>query len=274
MTIILEGRKLACKREEKLKIEIKKLEIKPKLAVVLVGDDPASRIYVREKEKAAKRVGIEFEKKVFSARVEEMEVYQYINSINRDEKIHGIVVQLPLPAKFDPFWMVCKIDPLKDVDCLTPENLGSLMLGKPYFLPAVVKAVIEIIGNWKLEIGNSNVVIVGAGNLVGKPLAIHLKNLGATVILCDEYTKNLGEQTKKAEILVSATGQPNLIKGQMIKKGSVVIDAGAPRGDVDFAEGQKVASFITPVPGGVGPLTVVCLLENVLLATQRQVLLQ
>jgi methylenetetrahydrofolate dehydrogenase (NADP+)/methenyltetrahydrofolate cyclohydrolase len=161
------------------------------------------------------------------------------------------------------FKILSAINPLKDVDCLTPENFGLLAMGKPRFLPATVKAILEIIKVSGFRLQASSIVIVGASNIVGKPLALHLSNLGATVTICRSKTKNLEKYTRQADLLVSATGVPKLIKKDMVKKKAIVIDVGFPVGDVDFENVSKVASFITPVPGGVGPLTVVCLLENV-----------
>lgn len=258
---IFDGRKLAQEREEELRKKLKKLGFKPKLVSLVIGNDEASHLYLSLKEKAAQRVGILFEKKVFPADADEKEIYQSLKACNLDKQIHGIIIQMPVPKKFDLFWLVSKIDPEKDVDCLTPENLGLLFLGKPIFLPAVVKAILLVLEGIKLK--GKEVVIVGAGDLVGKPLAIHLKNLGATVVLCDEYTKNLSQWTKKGEILVAATGVEGLIKKEMVKPGAIVIDVGSPQPEVD--EGVKeVASLVTPVPGGIGPLTIVCLLENLL----------
>lgn len=279
MTIIFDGKKLAAEKEKILAKQgatfRKKFGIPPKLVAIIVGGNPASRLYLKVKEKAAKRVGIDFEKKEFPVSADPEQVILQIKNLNSDESIHGILVQLPLPKKLSiihyPLSIIGAIAPSKDVDCLTPGNLGRLMIGQPRFLPATVKAVIEIItirdrnSFASLEdLKGKNVVVVGAGNLVGKPLAIHLKNLGATVTVCDEFTKNLAEFTKKAEILISATGIPGLIKKEMVKKGAVVIDVGSPKPDVDFKNVAQVASFITPVPGGVGPMTVVSLLENLL----------
>ena len=272
MVKIIDGRKLALVKEKQLAYDVaefkKKYQRTPKLVSILIGDNPASKLYLSLKEKAARRVGIEFEKKQFSVNKAEKEIYKFIRKKNLDETVSGIMVQMPLPKKFNPFWLVAKIDPEKDVDCLTPENLGLVAMGKPIFLPATVKAILEVIRNLKLEIRNSAVAVVGASNIVGKPLTLHFSNLGATVTLCRSKTKNLAHFTQEADILVSATGVPGLIKAKMVKKGAVVVDVGSPKGDVDFEEVKKVASFITPVPGGVGPLTVICLLENVLVAVK------
>lgn len=264
MTVIFDGKKFAQEKEKKLKAEIKKLKIKPKLVVVLVGDDPASRLYVELKKEAAERVGIDFELKKFKKSVSQDSIIAYIQEKNGEKAISGIMVQLPLPKNFDEFKIRRSIHPFKDVDCLHPKNLGMLMLGKPLFYPAAVKAVLEILTQGVLP-GTPlrcEAVIVGASNLVGKPLSLVLSNLGATVTLCRSTTRNLAKHTKMADILVSATGKPGLIKKEMVKKGAVVIDVGETKGDVEEDVAQ-VASFLTPVPGGVGPVTVVSLLENV-----------
>jgi len=258
MADIFDGQKLAKEKEEKLKAEIKKVKIKPKLVVVLVGDDPASRLYVELKKEAAERVGIDFELKKFKKSISQDSIIAYIQEKNGEKATSGIMVQLPLPKNFDEFKIRRSIHPFKDVDCLHPKNLGMLLLGKPTYYPAAVKAVLAIIKNLK----GRKVVIVGASNLVGKPLAMVLSNLGATVTLCRSTTRNLAKHTKMADILVSATGKPGLIKKEMVKKGAVVIDVGETKGDVEEDVAQ-VASFLTPVPGGVGPVTVVSLLENV-----------
>jgi methylenetetrahydrofolate dehydrogenase (NADP+)/methenyltetrahydrofolate cyclohydrolase len=275
MVKIIDGRKLASKKEEKLTRAVtafkKKYRVSPKLVSLLVGDNPASQLYLKLKEKAAKKVGILFEKRQFQADEKQKTIYQYLREKNLDETVSGIMVQLPLPPKIDPFWLVAKIDPERDVDCLTPENLGLLMMAKPIFLPATVKAIMAIIEDARYRVEGAHVVVIGGSNIVGKPLTIHLSNLGATVTVCRSRTKNLARFTREADILISATGRSELIKGKMVKKGAVVIDVGSPQGDISFDEVKKVASFITPVPGGVGPLTVTCLLENVLAAASSLV---
>lgn len=263
--ILFDGKKIAFKKEEKLKLkvgELLKKGIIPKLVSIMIGENPESEVYLRLKGEAAERVGIKLEVVRFSEEVKSKKVIKYIEKLNKDPKVHGIMAQLPLPEKLK---ILGAIAPSKDVDCLTPENLGLLMMGKPRFLPAVVKAVIEIIENLK----GKNVCVVGASNLVGKPLAMILLSLGATVTICQDTTKNLCEFTKKADILISATGVPGLIKKEMVKPEAVLIDVGEKRvgnkvlGDVD-KKIKEVASFLTPVPGGVGPVTVVCLLENLI----------
>jgi len=258
MAIIFDGKKFAQEQEKKLKARVKKLKIKPKLVVVLVGDDPASQVFVRVKKEAAERVGIEFELKKFAKSASEEEVTAYIERKNGETTVSGIMVQLPLPKNLDELKIRRSIHPFKDVDCLHPKNLGMLMLNRPVFYPAAVKAVLTIIQNSK----GKEVVIVGASNLVGKPLSLVLSNLGATVTLCRSTTQNLAKHTRAADILISATGKPGLIKKEMVKKGTVVIDVGETKPDVE-KDVSQIASFLTPVPGGVGPVTVVSLLENV-----------
>lgn len=279
--MIFEGKKLANEKEKVLQEQVKrlvgKLGFAPKLVAILVGNNPASQIYLRLKGEAAQRIGIDFEKKEFPEDVDPQEVIAEIKRVNQDDRVWGIMVQLPLPKESgirnQELGILGTIAPAKDIDCLTPHNLGLLAMGQPKFLPATVRAVLTIIQNSRLAakqakfiIQNSNVVVVGRSNIVGKPLALILTNLGATVTVCHSKTKNLSDFIRKAEILISATGIPGLIKKEMVKKGAVVIDVGSPKGDVDFEEVKKVASFITPVPGGVGPLTVVSLLENLFLS--------
>ncbi|MGB9911004.1 MAG: bifunctional 5,10-methylenetetrahydrofolate dehydrogenase/5,10-methenyltetrahydrofolate cyclohydrolase [Microgenomates group bacterium] len=272
MAIIFDGKKLAEEKEKILAQKVaelkKKTGITPKLTAFLIGENPASILYLKKKSEAGKRVGIEVEvvkiKKITS-------LINLIEEKNNDFKTHGIMVQLPLPEEFKNWELKIleSISPIKDVDCLTPVNLGLLARGQPRFLPATVKAVLEIIKNSNFKVLGSNIVVVGASNIVGKPLALLLSNLGATVTLCRSKTKNLAKFTCQADFLISATGVPNLIKAEMVKREAIVIDVGAPKADVDFEKVKKIASFITPVPGGVGPLTVVSLLENLLIAFER-----
>ena len=275
MAIIFDGKALALKKEVILKKKVVDFVAKngfaPKLAVVLVGDDSASQLYVCLKEQAALRCGFRFEKKLFQANVEPSEVRKYIEKKNNDAQTKGILIQLPFPQNFKiqdlQFTILDSISPAKDVDCLTSVNFGLLFQGRPRFLPATVRGIIEIF-NFQfsiLKLQGINAVVVGASNIVGKPLAIWLSDHGATVTICRSKTKNLTQQTLDADLLISATGKPGLITKDMVKKGAIVIDVGSPKGDVDFEKVKEVASFITPVPGGVGPLTVVSLLENMLL---------
>jgi len=272
--IIFDGKKLAAEEERILKEKVDRLKTKgviPKLVSILIGENPESELYLGLKKKAAERVGIKMEIAKFSEKVRSDEVIKYIENLNKDQKVHGIMVQLPLPKSLEvrnlKLEILGSIAPSKDIDCLTPQNLGLLMMGKPRFLPATVKSVIKIIHSSKFIIHSSNVCIVGGSEIVGKPLAMVLSDAGATVSLCRSATKNLKEFTKKADILISATGVPGLIKKEMIKKGAIVIDVGIKMSNIKIVgdvekEVKEVAEFLTPVPGGVGPVTVVSLLEN------------
>jgi len=273
MVVIFDGQKFAQDKEKVLQWEFEKLTKKGcslKLISILVGQDPASRLYVSLKEKAANRIGVVFEKQEFSENVDAKELTDFIKNQNNDSSVGGIMVQLPLPVAFDDnktMTILREIAPQKDVDCLTPENLGLLMIGKSRVLPATVRGIWEILGEAGINeetIVGKNVCILGRSDIVGKPLANLLINRGATVTVGHRQTKNLSCITKRADIIISATGSPNLVKGEMVKEGAVVIDVGSPKGDVDFNSVVKKASFITPVPGGVGPMTVVSLLENFL----------
>lgn len=239
MFMLIDGKAIAAERLERLRVRVQELRTRPKLVAVLVGHDPASEIYVSMKAKKASEVGIDFE------------VVRDVNSIselNIDDSVTGIIVQLPLPDGFDTEKILQTIDPKKDVDGLT---------GKSQFLPATVMAVMIAAG----DLQNKTVVVVGQGKLVGKPLADYLAKQGNKVIRCDEFTKGLKAETMQGDVLVVATGVPGLIKQTMVKPGAIVIDCGAPEAEVD-AEAYKIAGSYTPVPGGIGPLTVASLLEN------------
>jgi len=274
MVVVFDGQKFAQNKEKVLRRDFERLAEKGcslKLISILVGQDSASRLYVSLKEKAANRIGVVFERQEFSENVDAKELTDFIKNQNDDHGVGGIMVQLPLPKKLEiGSWkleILSSIEPSKDVDCLTPENLGLLMTGKPRVLPATVRGIWEILGKAGINektIVSKNVCVLGRSNIVGKPLANLLINQGATVTVGHRQTKNLSYMTKRADIIISATGSPNLVKGEMVKEGAIVIDVGSPKGDVDFSSVVKKASFITPVPGGVGPMTVVSLLENFL----------
>ena len=283
MAKIVDGKKIAQEIEGKLKREVSllgKRGLAPKLVSIIIGEDPISHLYVRLKQKAAERVGIEFEKKVFPVAVGDETLKMYFGLKNKDKRVHGIMVQLPIPgsgrqkSKDRSLKILSLIDPKKDVDCLTPENFGLLAMGRQRILPATVEAVLTILKHEKVKLLGKNIVVVGASNIVGKPLALILKNLNemGTVTICRSKTKDLPSFTKKADILISATGVCGLIGAEMVKSGAVVVDVGESRikgkvvGDVDFEQVKNVASLITPVPGGVGPLTVMSLLKNTFLA--------
>ena len=259
---------MAREKEKALKKRVAKLRQKPKLVIVLVGDDPASRLYVTKKKEAGERVGIEVEVKKFAASTSEQAVIGFLKERGEDRGVTGLIVQLPLPKNFDELKIRQAISPLKDVDCLHPKNLGLVLAGKPRFYPAAVKAVLEILfqgclPGQPLRLTGVEIVIVGASNLVGKPLAMALSNLGATVTLCRSATRDLAFHTRRAEILISAVGKPGLINKEMVKKGAVVIDVGETKGDVEH-DVAEIAGFVSLVPNGVGPMTVVSLLENVI----------
>lgn len=279
--IIFNGRQAAAGIEEEIRrrtTDLKKQGIVPKMVGILVGDDPASRLYLRVKGRFASRTGIDFQVKEFSPAVSERELTDFIQRVGNSREVGGIMVQLPLPGKFHEEGRERKIlefiDPEKDVDCLTEENLHLVAAGKPRFLPAAVKAVITIIkiASCHFLAGGGRqpeVLVVGAKGMVGRPLVSYLSAAGAEVSGADCETQNLTDLCRRADILITATGRPGLIRKEMVKPGAVVIDVGSPKGDVDFGAVREIAGFITPVPGGVGPLTVAALFENLLAAIGR-----
>jgi methylenetetrahydrofolate dehydrogenase (NADP+)/methenyltetrahydrofolate cyclohydrolase len=280
MAKILDGKKLSDQIKSELAFEVTNLKQKgiiPKLGVILVGEFPPSVIYVRNKEKACLKVGIETEIIRLARETKIEAILAIIDKWNNDEKHHGILVQMPLPDHLLQDEVLIRINPKKDVDGLTPINLGKLLASEPYFYPCTPLGIIELLKANEIEIQGKHVVIVGRGGLVGKPLANMLlqKNLdhgNATVTVCHTKTKDIGTMTRQADILVVAIGSPKFLKANMIKQGVVIIDAGTNRvdmngepklvGDVDFEEVKEIASAITPVPGGVGPMTVAMLLKN------------
>jgi methylenetetrahydrofolate dehydrogenase (NADP+) / methenyltetrahydrofolate cyclohydrolase len=244
---------------------------KPGLAVILVGENPASQIYVRNKVKACEDANIHSELIRLPADVTEQELLEHIQRLNEEEQIHGILVQLPLPAHIDSHMVLETIDPFKDVDGFHVVNAGALMTGKPIFKPCTPYGCMKMLESIDYPIRGARAVIVGASNIVGKPMAMLLLQAGATITICNSKTKDLAAHTKDADILVVATGIPKMISAQMVKPGAVVIDVGINRlpdgklcGDVDFDEVKYVAGWITPVPGGVGPMTITMLLQNTL----------
>ena len=272
MAKLLDGRKLAQKIEKRQKIVIAKLRKKgiiPTLAVILVGKDPASGIYVSKKQEAASRIGVKVMVFKYPSRAKTEKVASKIQKLNRDKKVHGIIVQLPLPKHINQEKIIEAISPSKDVDGFHPLNWGKLANKSEGLLPCTPAAVIELLHFYKIKLKGKEVVIVGKGNFVGKPLSILLLNEDTTLTVTHIFTKNLKEHTRRADILISAAGVLRLIKKDMVKKGAVVVDVGISRegkkitGDVDFEEVSKVASYITPVPGGIGPVTVAELLKNV-----------
>jgi methylenetetrahydrofolate dehydrogenase (NADP+)/methenyltetrahydrofolate cyclohydrolase len=272
---ILDGKKIAA--DIRAEVRAKAMDLKqsrgvvPGLAVVLVGDDPASRIYVNFKEKACEEAGFLSREYKFPMDAKPEDVAALIRDLNRDEKIHGILIQLPLPSHIRPEPLIELVDPRKDVDGFHPYNIGQLFLGKPYHLPCTPSGIMEILQRYKIDPTGREAVIVGRSNIVGKPLALMLLSANATVTVCHTKTRDLGEVTRRADILVAAAGRANMIRGDMVKDGAVVIDVGVNRlengkvaGDVNFSEVSPRASYITPVPGGVGPMTIAMLLKNTL----------
>lgn len=249
--------------------------VTPALAVVLVGSDPASAVYVRNKHKACLAVGIRSEEYTFPDTATEEELLSLVRKLNEDDNIHGILVQLPLPKQICEEHVLCAISPLKDVDAFHPENVGRIVAGKPRFLPCTPAGVTELLSYYKMPTDGKECVIVGRSNIVGKPLFHLMLGANATVTVCHSHTKNLAEITRRADILVVAIGRARFIGAEMVKAGAVVVDVGINRlpdgklcGDVDFDAVAEKASYITPVPGGVGVMTVTELLKNTLTAAK------
>ncbi|MBP6654494.1 MAG: bifunctional methylenetetrahydrofolate dehydrogenase/methenyltetrahydrofolate cyclohydrolase FolD [Propionivibrio sp.] len=251
--------------------------VRPGLAVILVGEDPASQVYVRNKVNACAQAGFHSEKHVFPADVAPQVVLDKIADLNADEKIHGILVQLPLPKHFDSDAVLDAIAAEKDVDGFRAENVGALMQGQPCFIPCTPYGAMKFFEDAGISLKGKEAVVVGRSNIVGKPMAMLLMHAGATVTVCHSQTRDLKGHCLRADILVAAIGKPRMITGDMIKPGAVVIDVGINRlpdgklcGDVDFEAAKEVASFITPVPGGVGPMTITMLLANTLESAERK----
>jgi len=276
---ILDGVSLAGLIHKRVKAQVDKMEKKPSLAVVMVGDNRSSKIYIKAKEKACKKAGIKFAKTELPNNISENKLLSVITKLNNDKGVDGILVQLPLLRGHDKNKVIGAIDPKKDVDALHPQTLNlkkkDIFDFEGLVAPCTAKAVIYLIKKAGGKISGSNIVVVGRSDLVGKPVALFLRKLGAKVTVCHSQTKDLKNKTKGADILIVAVGKPNLITADMVGPGAVVIDVGINRvdnkivGDVDFENVKNIASFITPVPGGVGPVTVGCLLENILLLAHK-----
>lgn len=269
MAIILDGKMLRDKIFESLKAKLDKMEQKPTLAVILVGENPASQIYVRNKKKTAEKLGINSLSIEYPSDISEEELLNKIKELNSDEKVTAILVQLPLPAHINKNRIIDAILPQKDVDGLTPYNLGKLFSGEePFVYPCTPKGILLLLDEYNIKLEGKNIVVVGRSNLVGKPVAQMLLKRNATVTMCHSHTKNLSEITKTADIIVSAVGK-KVIGEKMLKSDCVVIDVGIFRdengkisGDVDFENVSKTAAYISPVPGGVGPMTIASLMLN------------
>jgi len=277
---ILDGKAVSLKVKESVKVradELKKFGVEPTLAVVLVGEDKASQTYVRAKEKACNEYGIKSVAHRLSENTTQNELLALINVLNLDDSIHGILVQLPLPKHIDTNVVLAAIDPRKDVDGFHAVNVGKLVSGLNGFVPCTPLGVMEILKEYGIEVAGLNAVVIGRSNIVGKPMANLLLNASATVTVTHSKTKNLKEICKNADLIVAAIGKPFFLKTDMVKDGAVVVDVGINRlddgrlvGDVDFDEVAPKCSYITPVPGGVGPMTIAMLLNNTILAAQAK----
>lgn len=278
---IIDGKAIAQQIRDELSVEVVEFiqnnSVVPCLAAVLVGDDPASQVYVRNKRRACEHVGIDSQLHRLPADTSQDELMQLVAKLNKDESVHGILVQLPLPDHMDTDQVLLAVSPAKDVDAFHPSNVGRLVQGKPRFLPCTPHGVMQLLARTGIETAGKHAVVVGRSDIVGKPLAVLLAARGAdaTVTVCHSRTKDLASFTRMADILVAAIGKPEFITGDMVKPGAVVIDVGVNRtddglvGDVDYQAASQVASHITPVPGGVGPMTIAMLLVNTLRAAQQ-----
>ena len=279
MAILIDGKETSRIIREEIKAEAEKLTklgTQPGLAVIIAGEDPASKIYVRNKKKACEEVGFYSEEYALPGDVTEEELSALIDKLNADDKIHGVLVQSPLPKHLDEKRIVARILPCKDVDAFSEENVGKITLGQARFLPCTPAGIMELLKRYNIETEGKSAVVIGRSNIVGKPMALLLLEGNSTVTICHSRTKNLAEYTKKADIVVAAVGKSRLVTGDMIKDGAVVIDVGMNRdengkltGDVAFDECEKIASYITPVPGGVGPMTITMLLKNTLTSAKE-----
>lgn len=279
MATIIDGKELSKKLKEQMKDRVAQMRqqgIVPKLVVVLVGNNSASEVYVRNKHKACGEVGIESEVIKMPEETTQQELLDVVKGLNEDRTVDGILVQLPLPSQINEKVVLRSILPEKDVDGFHPVNVGLLSIGDDCYAPATPSGIISMFKEYGIEIAGKHCVIIGRSNIVGKPMAALLLRHNATVTVCHSKTQNLGELTRQADIVIVATGHRHTLTADMVKEGAVVIDVGMNRnelgklcGDVDFDEVKEKASFITPVPGGVGPMTITELLENTILAAQR-----
>ncbi len=280
MAIIIDGKELAKKIRANLKIEceeLKRKNINSKLAVIMVGEDPASKVYVRNKSRACEDVGIEYEEYLLDSKIAQKELIELIEKLNNDKTVNGILLQSPIPSNLDINEAFRKISPEKDVDGFNPVNVGKLVLNQDTFVSCTPYGIMKMFEEYDIDLTGKNVVILGRSNIVGKPLIHCCLNKNATVTSCHSKTQNLAQKAKEADILISAIGKANFVTADMVKENSVVIDVGINRldngkitGDVDFESVKEKASYITPVPGGVGPMTIAMLMNNVIKATRRQ----
>jgi len=281
MAILMDGKALAKKIRGELKEEVERLKldgIYPKLAVIMVGEDKASQVYVRNKSKACNEIGIEFEEFLLPAETQMEELLELIDSLNKRDDIDGILLQSPIPKHLDISMAFNRISPEKDVDGFNPVNVGKLSIGEDSFVSCTPAGVVRILEEYGIEIEGKNAVILGRSNIVGKPLIQCMLQKNATVTVCHSRTKEIGEITKRADILIAAIGKAKFVKADMVKDGVVVVDVGINRcddgklvGDVDFEEIEKKAEAITPVPGGVGPMTIAMLMTNLVKAAKKKI---
>ena len=276
---LINGKELAKKIRGELKLEVDHLRengIIPKLAVIMVGNDKASEVYVRNKSKACNEIGIEFEEFLLDSNIKQEELIDLIKKLNNRKDVYGILLQSPIPEHLNIREAFDTIDYRKDVDGFNPINIGKLAIGEDAFISCTPYGVIKMLEEYNIEIEGKRAVVIGRSNIVGKPLIQCLLNKNATVTICHSKTKNIAEITKEADILIAALGKPKFVKENMVKENAVVIDVGINRneegklvGDVDFENVSKKASYITPVPGGVGPMTIAMLMNNVVKATKE-----
>ena len=281
MVTIIDGKALAKKIREELKIEcdtLKKKGINPKLAVIMVGDNAASKVYVKNKSRACEEIGIEYEEYLLKDNISQQELDDLIKELNNKKDINGILLQSPIPSHLNINQAFKKISYIKDVDGFTPSSVGKLSIGEDTFISCTPYGVMKMFEEYNIDLSGKDVVILGRSNIVGKPLVQCCLNKNATVTVCHSKTKNIKEYTKRADILIVAIGKAKFVTKDMVKNGAVVIDIGINRnengklvGDVDFENVKEVASYITPVPGGVGPMTIAMLMNNVIKATKEQI---
>ncbi|MGN1298959.1 MAG: bifunctional methylenetetrahydrofolate dehydrogenase/methenyltetrahydrofolate cyclohydrolase FolD [Candidatus Scatovivens sp.] len=280
MAIILDGKQVSEKIKNDLKLEVdslKKNGIYPKLAVIMVGEDKASKVYVKNKSKSCNKVGVEFEEYLFDENITQEKLMKKIEELNNDDDITGILLQSPIPKHLNEQEAFNAISPEKDVDGFNAINVGNLSIGKDCFISCTPFGIIKLLKEYKIEIEGKHAVVIGRSNIVGKPMVQCLLNENATVTVCHSKTKNLEQYTKQADILISAVGKPKIITNKFVKKGAVVVDVGINRlydgkiyGDVDFESVEPISSYITPVPGGVGPMTIAMLMHNVVKAAKNK----
>lgn len=269
---LIDGKMISSKLKEEYKAKIEKLKRKPNLAMIRIGNDAAAAIYTKLKGKMCEELGIPFAEYSLNSSITQEELIKQIKKLNEDESVTAILIESPIPAHLNILEAFDTIDPKKDVDGLNSSNLGELAAGHPTFVPATPYGIMKLLEEYKIEIEGKRCVVVGRSNLVGRPMALSLLNANGTVTVCHSRTKDLADVTKQADILVVAIGKPRYIKAEMVKEGAVVIDVGINRipgekkivGDVDFENVKEKCEYITPVPGGVGPMTIISLIENLI----------